>query len=234
MEKPLIIAIPERAAIALRNFFRLEAAGGILLIGAALLALILANSPFDATYRAVLDVTVEVRVGLNQIDKPLLLWINDGLMAVFFLMVALEMKREALYGQLSSRDQLVLPLACAAGGVAVPSAIYAAFNHHDAVAMSGWAIPAATDIAFALGILSLLGSRAPLSLKVLLSAIAVIDDLAAIIIIAIFYTSSLSTLALGGAAAALAGMILLNRLGVTRISAYILLRFNGKSFERIY
>ena len=221
--KPALRDIPARAVVALNDFFRFEAAGGILLVLAAALALILANSPLQGAYHGLLDLPLEVRVGELQIAKPLLLWINDGLMAVFFLLVALEIKREALIGQLSSRARLVLPLACAAGGVAVPAAIYVLFNHDDPVAMSGWAIPAATDIAFALGILSLLGSRVPLALKVLLSAIAVIDDLAAIVIIAMFYTVELSWLALGGAALSLALMVVLNLCGVRRIAAYVLL-----------
>jgi NhaA family Na+:H+ antiporter len=223
MMKPALRDIPARAVVALNDFFRFEAAGGILLVLAAALALILANSPLQGAYHGLLDLPLEVRVGELQIAKPLLLWINDGLMAVFFLLVALEIKREALIGQLSSRARLVLPLACAAGGVAVPAAIYVLFNHDDPVAMSGWAIPAATDIAFALGILSLLGSRVPLALKVLLSAIAVIDDLAAIVIIAMFYTVELSWLALGGAALSLALMVVLNLCGVRRIAAYVLL-----------
>jgi NhaA family Na+:H+ antiporter len=221
--KPALRDIPARAANALNEFFRFEAAGGILLVLAAVLALICANSSLQGLYHGLLDLPLEVRIGELQIAKPLLLWINDGLMAVFFLLVALEIKREALIGQLSSRSRLMLPLACAAGGVAVPAAIYVAFNYDDPVAMSGWAIPAATDIAFALGILSLLGSRVPLALKVLLSAIAVIDDLAAIVIIAMFYTVELSWLALGGAAVSLAAMIVMNRLGVKRISAYVVL-----------
>ena len=221
--KPALRDIPARAVVALNDFFKFEAAGGILLVLAAALALILANSPLQGAYHGLLDLPLEVRVGELQIAKPLLLWINDGLMAVFFLLVALEIKREALIGQLSSRARLVLPLACAAGGVAVPAAIYVLFNHDDPVAMSGWAIPAATDIAFALGILSLLGSRVPLALKVLLSAIAVIDDLAAIVIIAMFYTVELSWLALGGAALSLALMVVLNLCGVRRIAAYVLL-----------
>jgi len=221
--KPTLRTIPERAAAALQEFFKLEAAGGILLILAATLALICANSPLDRAYEALLNLPVEARVGALHLAKPLLLWINDGLMAVFFLLVALEIKREAVQGQLSSRAQLVFPLACAAGGVVVPALIYAALNHADATAMRGWAIPTATDIAFALGILSLLGSRVPLALKVLLSAIAVIDDLAAIVIIAIFYTENLSPLALIGAGISLLLMFALNRLGVRRISAYVLL-----------
>jgi Na+:H+ antiporter, NhaA family len=215
--------ILDRARNALADFFRLEAAGGVLLIGAAALALLCANSPLEEFYDGFREMPVAVVFGKLEIAKPLLLWINDGLMAVFFLLVALEIKREALSGQLSSRDQLVLPLLCAAGGVAVPALAFAAINRGDAVAMQGWAIPAATDIAFALGILSLLGPRVPVAMKLLLSTIAVVDDLAAILIIALFYSGGLSLTALGWAAAAIAAMAVLNRRGVTALTPYLLL-----------
>lgn len=215
--------IPERAAQALGDFVRLEAAGGILLIGAAILALLCANSPLEAMYEGFRDTPVAVVFGDLEIAKPLLLWINDGLMAVFFLLVALEIKREALGGQLSDRSQLALPLACACAGVAVPAAIFWFVNRGDASAMRGWAIPAATDIAFALGILSLLGSRVPVAMKLLLSTIAVIDDLAAIVIIALFYTDDLSVAALAWAGSAIALMALLNRRGVRALTPYLLL-----------
>lgn len=201
----------------------MEAAGGIVLIGAAALAMLLANSPWEALYEQFRGLPVQVRVGALDLAKPLLLWINDGLMAIFFLLVALEIKREVLSGQLSSRAQLVQPLLCAAAGVAAPALIYAAINRGDAAAMRGWAIPAATDIAFALGILSLLGSRAPVAMKLLLSTIAVLDDLAAIVIIAVFYTSELSAAALTGAGVALAIMFALNRRGVRALTPYLLL-----------
>ena len=215
--------ILDRAKTALADFFRLEAAGGILLIGAAVLALLCANSPLEEFYDGFREMPVAVVFGELQIAKPLLLWINDGLMAVFFLLVALEIKREALSGQLSSRDQLVLPLLCAIAGVAVPAAIFVAINRGEATAMQGWAVPAATDIAFALGILSLLGSRVPLGMKLLLSTIAVVDDLAAILIIALFYSGGLSMAALAWAGAAVATMFVLNRRGVTALTPYLLL-----------
>jgi NhaA family Na+:H+ antiporter len=215
--------LPSRAMRGLQEFFRLEAAGGILLIAAAALAMLLANSPLSSLYDAFRELPVQVRVGQLDLAKPLLLWINDGLMAIFFLLVALEIKREVLSGQLSSRAQLIQPLLCAAAGVAVPALIYAAINRDDPVAMRGWAIPAATDIAFALGMLSLLGSRAPVAMKLLLSTIAVIDDLAAIIIIALFYTSELSAVALISAGIAIAMMIVLNRRGVRSLVPYLLL-----------
>jgi Na+:H+ antiporter, NhaA family len=219
----IVRTLPSRAVRGLQEFFRLEAAGGILLIAAAVLAMVCANSPLSWLYDGFRELPVQVRVGRLDLAKPLLLWINDGLMAIFFLLVALEIKREVLSGQLSSRAQLLQPLLCAAAGVAVPALIYSAINRHDAQAMQGWAIPAATDIAFALGILSLLGSRAPVAMKLLLSTIAVLDDLVAIIIIALFYTSTLSAAALIGAGIAIAIMFALNRRGVRSLVPYLLL-----------
>jgi NhaA family Na+:H+ antiporter len=212
-----------RAARALGDFFRLEAAGGIVLIAAAALALLVANSPLAGVYARLLDLPLQVRVGEFEIHKPLLLWINDGLMAVFFLLVALEIKRETLSGQLAGREQLLLPLVCASAGVALPALLFTAFNHGDAAAMRGWAVPTATDIAFALGVLALLGSRVPVGMKLLLSTIAVVDDLIAILIIALFYSHGLSLTALAWAAVALAGMWLLKRRKVTALAPYLLL-----------
>jgi NhaA family Na+:H+ antiporter len=222
-ESVIIRVLPGRAARALHDFFRLEAAGGILLIGAAIMAMILANSPLSPFYEAFREFPLQARAGELNIEKPLLLWINDGLMAIFFLLVALEIKREVLSGQLSSRAQLIQPLVCAAAGVVVPGLIYVWINAGDPLATRGWAIPTATDIAFALGILSLLGSRVPVAMKLLLSTIAVLDDLIAIVIIAVFYTSDLSMTALGGAGVVLAIMILLNRLKVRALTPYLLL-----------
>ncbi|MGO4222760.1 Na+/H+ antiporter NhaA [Lysobacter sp. TAF61] len=212
-----------RGLRALSEFFRLEAAGGIMLIAAAVLAMIAANSPMAAAYDAFRDMPVDVRVGGFEIAKPLLLWINDGLMAIFFLLVALEIKRESLSGQLASREQLVLPMVCALAGVAVPALLFTAFNHGNAEAMRGWAVPTATDIAFALGVLALLGSRVPSGMKLLLSTIAVVDDLIAIAIIALFYSHGMSMVALAWAGAAIAGMFLLNRRGVRKLAPYLLL-----------
>ncbi|MBN7135147.1 Na+/H+ antiporter NhaA [Lysobacter enzymogenes] len=214
---------PRRALRALSEFFRLEAAGGIVLIAAAVLALIAANSPLQSAYGAFREIPVQVRIGALDIGKPLLLWINDGLMAIFFLVVALEIKREALSGQLAERSQLVLPLVCAIAGVAAPALLFYAFNRGDAAAMRGWAVPTATDIAFALGVLALLGSRVPAAMKLLLSTIAVIDDLIAILIIAFFYSHGLSVTALIWAAVALAAMWLLNRRGVKSLGPYLAL-----------
>ena len=222
-ESVIIRVLPGRAARALQDFFQMEAAGGILLIIAAVLAMVLANSPLSTWYDAFRGLPVQVRVGELNLAKPLLLWINDGLMAIFFLLVALEIKREVLSGQLSSRAQLIQPLVCAAAGVIVPGAIYAWVNMGDAESMRGWAIPTATDIAFALGVLSLLGSRVPLAMKLLLSTIAVIDDLIAIIIIAVFYTSELSTSALTGAFVVLGVMIAMNRMRVRALTPYLVL-----------
>ena len=212
-----------RAARALGDFFRLEAAGGIVLIAAAAFALLIANSPLAEMYARLLDLPLQVRIGDFEIHKPLLLWINDGLMAVFFLLVALEIKRETLSGQLAGREQLVLPLVCASAGVALPALLFTAFNHGDPTAMRGWAVPTATDIAFALGVLALLGTRVPVGMKLLLSTIAVVDDLIAILIIALFYSHGMSFVALAWAAVTLAGMWLLNRRGVTALTPYLLL-----------
>lgn len=212
-----------RAAQMLLEFLRLESAGGLLLMLAAVLAMIAANSPLSALYAGFLDLPLQLRVGPLDLHKPLSLWINDGLMAIFFLLVGLELKREVLEGQFADRRQIALPLACALGGMLVPMAIYAWINRGDAMALRGAAIPAATDIAFALGVLSLLGSRVPLALKLLLTAIAVADDLGAILIIAFFYTESLSWLSLLVAGAALAGLVSLNRARVAGLGAYALL-----------
>ena len=206
---------------ALRNFIKLESAGGLLLMAAAVVAMIVSNSPLAELHHSVLNARTAVIIGPLAIDKTLILWINDGLMAVFFLLVGLELKREVLEGQLSSRDQLLLPMIGAVGGFALPAIIYAVINQGQEFALQGWAIPSATDIAFALGVLSLFGKRVPLSLKVFLASLAIIDDLAAIIVIAIFYTSQLSIMSLGLALAGSALLLILNVAGVTRTSVYI-------------
>ncbi|MEL7685530.1 Na+/H+ antiporter NhaA [Citromicrobium bathyomarinum] len=211
------------AAAALRDFLKQESAGGIVLIAAAALALLAANTIFSGSYFGALDTPVTVAVGSFAIDKPLLLWINDGLMAVFFFLVGLEVKREVVEGQLSSWNQASLPLVAAIGGMAMPALIFVGLNMGSPANISGWAIPAATDIAFALGILSLLGPRVPVALKALLLAIAVIDDIGAITIIALFYSGSIDTAMLGGGALALAAMIVLNRFKVGSSIPYILL-----------
>ena len=207
----------------LQEFLRLEAAGGLLLIAAAGLAMLVANSPLDSWYMDSLAAPLEVRVGTFEVAKPLLLWVNDGLMAIFFLLIGLELKREVLEGHLSNARSATLPAFAAVGGMLGPALIYSLFNWGDPIAMRGWAIPSATDIAFALGILSLLGSRVPPGLKAFLLSIAIFDDLGAIVVIAFFYTAELSLVALSVAAVALVGLAVLNRLGVVRLTGYVLL-----------
>ena len=205
-----------------REFLRLESAGGLILVSAALLALVLANSPLSEFYTQLLGLKLTVMVESFGVSKPLILWVNDGLMAVFFLLVGLELKREIVEGQLSSPDQIVLPALAAIGGLAVPAAIYWLINRDSPQGLNGWAVPTATDIAFALAILSLLGSRVPASLKIFLTTIAIFDDLAAIIIIAVFYSADLSTTSLALAAAGIAALFALNRLGVKSLAAYLI------------
>lgn len=204
-----------------REFLKWESAGGILLISAALLALLMSNTPLRVFYDMLISTPVEVRVGALIIAKPLLLWINDGLMAIFFFLVGLELKREVLEGELSDPRNIVLPGIGAIGGMAVPALIYLFFNADDAFTRQGWAIPAATDIAFALGVLTLLGSRVPLSLKIFLTSLAIFDDIGAILIIAFFYTSEISTTALIVVSVCLALLVLMNRRGVDDLSPYI-------------
>ena len=206
----------------LQEFIKKESSAGITLIFVTFLALLLKNSPLSELYEAFLHTPVEIRFGALHIDKPLLLWINDGLMAVFFMLIGLEVKRELIEGHLSTPSQIVLPGIAAIGGMLIPALFYVYFNEGDAIAMSGWAIPTATDIAFALGILSLLGSAVPISLKVFLMALAIIDDLGAIVIIALFYTVKLSTLSITIAAISLAVLIFMNYRGVTKKAAYII------------
>jgi NhaA family Na+:H+ antiporter len=205
----------------LQNFLKLESASGIVLMVAALLAMIVANSPLDVYYGALLDVPVEVRVGDLEIKKPLLLWVNDGLMAVFFFLIGLELKREIMEGELRTAANVFLPAVGALGGVVVPVGTFVFLNQGDAESMQGWAIPAATDIAFALGLLMLLGSRVPVALKVFLVSLAIFDDLAAIVIIALFYTSELSTRALVTTAVCLIVLTIMKKRGVSTISPYL-------------
>ncbi len=203
------------------TFLKSDSVGGILLIFATLLALLLVNSPFSDIYTSILHVPVEVRIGALHIDKTLHHWVSDGLMAIFFLAIGLEVKREILEGHLSSFSQVILPAIAAIGGIIVPALIYTLLNGGDPTAMRGWAIPTATDIAFALGILSLL-PRVPVSLKIFLMALAIIDDLGAIIIIALFYTTELSMLSISIASASLIVLILFNRLGFSRKSIFFM------------
>ncbi|KZY34283.1 MULTISPECIES: Na+/H+ antiporter NhaA [unclassified Oleiphilus] len=203
------------------DFFKLESAGGILLIFAAVLALVFANTPLSSIYELLLSTPVEVKIGALEIAKPLLLWINDGLMAVFFFLVGLELKRELLEGELSDKRNIVLPGIGALGGMLFPALIYVYFNYEDPQALSGWAIPAATDIAFALGALTLLGSRVPTSLKIFLTSLAIFDDIGAILIIALFYTDKLSLSALIIVAGCIPFLIIMNKRNVISKSAYI-------------
>ena len=205
------------------RFFQLEAASGLLLIAAAVLALIVNNSPLSWLYNGLLEVPVAVQIGALSIAKPLLLWINDGLMALFFLLIGLEVKRELVEGHLSKPSQVVLPGAAAIGGMLVPALIYWFLNRDNPAAIAGWAIPTATDIAFALGVLALLGKRVPVSLKLFLMTLAIIDDLGAIIIIALFYSGALSTLSLMLAAACLAALVAMNRMGVVKLGPYLVI-----------
>ena len=208
---------------AIRDFLRLETASGIILVGAAVAAMIVANSPLSGLYASLIDLPVEVRIGTFEIAKPMLLWINDGLMAVFFLLIGLELKREILEGQLSDRSQIALPALGAFGGMLVPALIYVWINHGDPIAIQGWAIPAATDIAFALAIIALLGNRVPMSLRIFLVSVAIFDDIGAIAIIALFYTSDLSLLALPVALICIPALIFLNRRGVLEVAPYLLI-----------
>lgn len=225
--------IPHKPPVKLQNlteqFFKLEAASGILLIIAAVAALIISNSPWGDVYHFFLN-KIDFTLGFSSdsfgeflIKKPLLLWINDGFMAVFFFLVGLEIKREIMRGELSSRERALLPMIAAIGGMIVPALIYLGININHPENMRGWAIPAATDIAFALGVLALMGSRAPVSLKILLTAIAIIDDLGAILIIAFFYTSTIHITGLYVALIAFCGLIILNQKNVMRVAPYILL-----------
>ena len=207
----------------LKAFIDSEAASALPLLVAAVLALVLANSPLAGLIEAALHTEIGVSWRFIDLDKPLLLWINDGLMAVFFLLVGLEIKREIYEGELSKPSQVALPIAGAVGGMIVPGLIYAAINWRDPVALGGWAIPAATDIAFSLGVLAALGSRVPLALKVFLTTLAIVDDLGAIAIIAAFYTSHLSPTALAFAAVSILALAALNLLGVRRLAPYLLL-----------
>lgn len=218
------MAVRERAvARAVRDFFELDAAGGILLVAAAALAMLVDNSPLAWLYDRLVELPVAVSVGRLEIAKPLLLWINDGLMAIFFFVVGLELKREVVEGGLSDLREVTLPALGAVGGMVFPAAIYVALNYDDPMALQGWAVPAATDIAFALGVLALLGDRVPTALKVFLVSIAIFDDVGAIVIIALFYTSNLSPAALITAAACLPILFYLNRRGVLEKSPYLLI-----------
>lgn len=206
----------------LSNFFKLESASGIILMVVGLLAVLIANTPLQPYYALLLDTPVEVRIGIFEVAKPLLLWINDGLMAIFFFLVGLELKRELLEGELADKRNVILPGVGAIGGMLVPAIIYAYFNFSDSTAMKGWAIPTATDIAFALGVLFLLGSRVPTSIKIFLTSVAIFDDIGAIVIIAFFYTAKISLVALAVVALCISILALLNKRNTESMSVYLM------------
>ncbi len=209
--------------VRIRSFFSGEAADALPLLGATVLALVLANSPLASSVQAALHAVVGGTVAGLDLAKSVEHWINDGLMVIFFLLVGMEIKREVVEGELSQLSTVALPVAGALGGLVLPALIYVAITRGDPVALHGWAIPSATDIAFAVAVLSALGKRIPLSLKLFLLTLAIVDDLAAIAIIAVFYTSELSTLSLLLAGACLVGLLALNLAGVRRLSPYLLL-----------
>ncbi|WP_438863738.1 Na+/H+ antiporter NhaA [Neptunicella sp.] len=204
------------------DFFKLESAGGILLMLAALMAMLCANTSLASYYDLFLSTPVAIQVGALEIAKPLLLWINDGLMAVFFFLVGLELKRELIEGELSDKRNIILPGVGAIGGMLAPALLYVYFNYDDPVALQGWAIPAATDIAFALGVLSLLGSRVPTSIKIFLTSLAIFDDIGAILIIAFFYTAKISVTSLIVVSLCIPVLALFNYKNVESKSLYIL------------
>jgi len=205
------------------KFFKLESSGGIILMFAAVLAMVFANTPLESYYSLFLNTPVEIRIGALEIAKPLLLWINDGLMAVFFFLIGLELKREVLEGELSDKRNIILPGIGAIGGMAIPALIYLYFNISDEVAVKGWAIPAATDIAFALGVLSLLGPRVPVSIKIFLTSLAIFDDIGAILIIAMFYTAKISLTSLLVAAICIPLLAWLNKRNPDSISLFMII-----------
>jgi NhaA family Na+:H+ antiporter len=219
----MLINKPRNTIDLMRQFLKLESAGGYLLIAATVLALVMANIPAALmTYEWFLGLHLTITLGGLGVDKPLLLWINDALMVLFFMLVGLELKREMVEGQLSRPDQVILPVLAALGGLVVPAAIFWYINGDLASQKNGWAIPTATDIAFALAMLGLLGSRVPVSLKIFLATIAIVDDIAAIVIIAIFYTSDLSVISLGLAGLGIIVLFALNRMKVMRLAPYML------------
>ncbi|RKR71070.1 Na+/H+ antiporter NhaA [Otariodibacter oris] len=205
----------------IKSFFKLGSAGGILLLFFASIAIILANTSAENLYFDFLDMPVRIQIGLFEIHKPLLMWVNDGFMAIFFILVGLEVKRELLIGALSSYQKAIFPAVGAIGGMVIPALIYWGLNQGVPENQSGWAIPMATDIAFALGVLALLGKRVPFALKIFLLALAIIDDLGAIVVIAIFFSHELSTTALISAGISIAILITLNRMKVTALCAYL-------------
>jgi len=207
----------------IEEFIQKESAGGILLIFVTFLALLLSNTFLSPLYESFLHIPAGIRIGSLQLEKSLYHWVNDGLMVIFFLLIGLEVKREILEGHLSSLNQIALPGIAAIGGMLIPAVIYIALNSNNPIAVKGWAIPTATDIAFALGILSLLGKRVPVSVKIFLMALAIMDDLGAIVIIAVFYTTELSLLSIAAALVSLISLTALNYFGVAKKAAYFII-----------
>ncbi|MCT8594202.1 Na+/H+ antiporter NhaA [Glaesserella parasuis] len=205
----------------IRKFLQLESASGILLLAFAMLAMLFANTPLKDLYFDFLSMPVSIQIGLFSIHKPLLMWVNDGFMAVFFVLIGLEVKREMMVGAISSYQRAIFPAIGALGGMIVPALVFTLINSDSPEFQQGWAIPMATDIAFALGVLGLLGKRVPFALKIFLLALAIIDDLGAIVVIAIFFSHELSTTALISAAIAITALIIMNRMRVTAICAYM-------------
>ncbi|MDO9848336.1 Na+/H+ antiporter NhaA [Glaesserella parasuis] len=205
----------------IRKFLQLESASGILLLAFAMLAMLFANTSLKDLYFDFLSMPVSIQIGLFSIHKPLLMWVNDGFMAVFFVLIGLEVKREMMVGAISSYQRAIFPAIGALGGMIVPALVFTLINNDSPEFQQGWAIPMATDIAFALGVLGLLGKRVPFALKIFLLALAIIDDLGAIVVIAIFFSHELSTTALISAAIAIAVLIIMNRMRVTAICAYM-------------
>ncbi|GJM07027.1 MAG: Na(+)/H(+) antiporter NhaA [marine bacterium B5-7] len=209
----------------IKEFMKMEAAGGIMLFVAAVLAIMFDNSPFHHIYQHILQTHITLKLGATGVDEPFLLWVNDGLMTVFFFLVGLELKREVLVGELNSVKKIMTPAFAAIGGMLVPALIYACINHHNVLAIRGWAIPTATDIAFALGILAILKSRIPDSLKVFLTALAILDDLGAIIVIALFYSAHISRVFLLLSLCCIALLWVINRRGVVHYAPYVIVGF---------
>ncbi|MCT8683571.1 Na+/H+ antiporter NhaA [Glaesserella parasuis] len=205
----------------IRKFLQLESASGILLLAFAMLAMLFANTPLKDLYFDFLSMPVSIQIGLFSIHKPLLMWVNDGFMAVFFVLIGLEVKREMMVGAISSYQRAIFPAIGALGGMIVPALVFTLINSDSPEFQQGWAIPMATDIAFALGVLGLLGKRVPFALKIFLLALAIIDDLGAIVVIAIFFSHELSTTALISAVIAITALIIMNRMRVTAICAYM-------------
>ncbi len=205
----------------IREFLELESAGGIVLLAMLFIALVVANSPLAPAYQNFMHTSIRISIDHWILDKSLLHWINDGLMTIFFMLLALEIKREKMAGQLSKMSQIILPCVAAFGGIVMPVVVFYMFNRHDAHALVGWAIPTATDVALALGIVALLGKRVPISLKIFLVVLAIVDDIIAITLIAIFYTQELSYLSLSIAGVGILTLLLLNYLKITRISVYM-------------